>query len=86
VRPERVVQTPISENGFVGVVVGAAMTGMRPVAEIVFLDFLTLATDQKPVRVGERDVPIPSSGPLEQRVIPQLADIIEGCLESLQPV
>jgi len=44
--PNRVVRTPISENGFVGVAVGAAMTGMRPVAEIMFMDFMTLAMDQ----------------------------------------
>ena len=44
--PERVVRTPISENGFVGVAVGAAMTGLRPVAEIMFMDFMTLAMDQ----------------------------------------
>jgi pyruvate/2-oxoglutarate/acetoin dehydrogenase E1 component len=37
------------------------------------------------VRVAARDVPIPSSGPLEQRVIPQLADIVDGCLNSLSP-
>jgi pyruvate/2-oxoglutarate/acetoin dehydrogenase E1 component len=43
---DRVVRTPISENGFVGVAVGAAMTGMRPVAEIMFMDFMTLAMDQ----------------------------------------
>ncbi len=43
---ERVRNTPISENGFVGVAVGAAMTGLRPVAEIMFMDFLTLAMDQ----------------------------------------
>lgn len=43
---ERVIRTPISENGFVGVAVGAAMTGMRPVAEIMFMDFMTLAMDQ----------------------------------------
>src|SRR5688500_4211212 len=43
---ERVLQTPISENGFVGVAVGAAMTGMRPVVEIMFMDFITLAMDQ----------------------------------------
>jgi pyruvate/2-oxoglutarate/acetoin dehydrogenase E1 component len=36
------------------------------------------------VRVAARDVPVPSSGPLEQRVIPQLADIVEGCLNCLQ--
>lgn len=43
---ERVIQTPISENGFVGVAVGAAMTGMRPVVEIMFMDFIALAMDQ----------------------------------------
>jgi pyruvate/2-oxoglutarate/acetoin dehydrogenase E1 component len=35
------------------------------------------------VRVAARDVPIPSSGPLEQHVVPQVADIIQGCLSSL---
>jgi len=43
---QRVRNTPISENGFVGVAVGAAMTGLRPVAELMFMDFLTLAMDQ----------------------------------------
>ncbi|MEA3399805.1 MAG: alpha-ketoacid dehydrogenase subunit beta [Armatimonadota bacterium] len=43
---ERVRNTPISENGFVGVGVGAAMTGLRPVAELMFMDFLALAMDQ----------------------------------------
>lgn len=43
---DRVRNTPISENGFVGVAVGAAMTGLRPVAELMFMDFLTLAMDQ----------------------------------------
>jgi pyruvate/2-oxoglutarate/acetoin dehydrogenase E1 component len=42
----RVIETPISENGFVGVAVGAAMTGLRPVVEIMFMDFITLAMDQ----------------------------------------
>jgi len=44
--PERVRNTPISENSFVGVAVGAAMMGMRPVVEIMFMDFITLAVDQ----------------------------------------
>ncbi len=44
--PQRVIDTPISEAGFVGIAVGAAMTGMRPVADIMFGDFLTLAMDQ----------------------------------------
>jgi pyruvate dehydrogenase E1 component beta subunit len=44
--PERVLNTPIAEGGFVGVAVGAAMTGLRPVVEIMFMDFITLALDQ----------------------------------------
>jgi len=44
--PERVINTPISENSFVGVAVGAALTGLRPVVEIMFMDFITLAMDQ----------------------------------------
>ncbi|HKJ88678.1 MAG TPA: alpha-ketoacid dehydrogenase subunit beta, partial [Gammaproteobacteria bacterium] len=44
--PERVISTPISEGGFTGVGVGLAMTGYRPVIEIMFMDFLTLAMDQ----------------------------------------
>jgi pyruvate dehydrogenase E1 component beta subunit len=44
--PERVWDTPISEGGFVGIAVGAAMTGLRPVVEILFSDFSTLASDQ----------------------------------------
>ena len=43
---DRVIDTPISEPGFSGIGVGAAMTGMRPVVDIMFGDFLTLAMDQ----------------------------------------
>src|SRR5881628_364859 len=43
---ERVLDTPISEAGFTGIAVGAAMTGMRPVVDIMFGDFVTLAMDQ----------------------------------------
>jgi pyruvate dehydrogenase E1 component beta subunit len=43
---ERVVDSPISEPGISGLGVGAAMTGMRPVVDIMFGDFLTLAMDQ----------------------------------------
>ena len=43
---ERVVDTPISEAGFTGLAVGAAMTGMRPVVDIMFGDFITLTMDQ----------------------------------------
>src|SRR6202521_719696 len=44
--PDRVIDTPISEAGFTGIGVGAAMTGMRPVVDIMFGDFLFLALDQ----------------------------------------
>jgi pyruvate dehydrogenase E1 component beta subunit len=44
--PDRVMDTPIAEAGIVGLAVGAAMTGMRPVVEIMFSDFITLASDQ----------------------------------------
>ena len=43
---ERVMDTPISEAGFTGIGVGAAMTGMRPVVDIMFGDFLGLIMDQ----------------------------------------
>jgi 2-oxoisovalerate dehydrogenase E1 component len=43
---DRVIQTPISENGFVGVAIGAALNGLRPVVEIMFMDFIALAVDQ----------------------------------------
>ena len=44
--PERVRNTPISENTIVGAATGAALVGMRPVAEIMFVDFSGLAMDQ----------------------------------------
>jgi len=44
--PQRVINTPISEAGFTGLGVGAAMTGMRPVVDIMFGDFITLTMDQ----------------------------------------
>jgi pyruvate dehydrogenase E1 component beta subunit len=44
--PERVLDTPISEAGFTGIGVGAAMTGMRPVIDLMFGDFMTLVMDQ----------------------------------------
>jgi pyruvate dehydrogenase E1 component beta subunit len=44
--PRRVMDTPISEAGFTAIAVGAAMTGMRPVVDIMFGDFITLTLDQ----------------------------------------
>lgn len=43
---DRVMDTPISEPGFMGLAVGAAMTGMRPVVDLMFGDFLFLVMDQ----------------------------------------
>ncbi|MDD9948425.1 MAG: alpha-ketoacid dehydrogenase subunit beta, partial [candidate division Zixibacteria bacterium] len=42
----RVRDTPISEAGIMGAGVGAALTGMRPIVEIMFGDFITIAMDQ----------------------------------------
>lgn len=44
--PDRIIDSPISEPGITGLGVGAAMTGMRPVVDLMFGDFLTLAMDQ----------------------------------------
>ena len=44
--PERVLETPISEEGIAGAATGAALMGMRPIMEIMFMDFVTLALDQ----------------------------------------
>lgn len=44
--PERVIDTPISEAAIVGTAVGAAMTGLRPVAELMYVDFIGMTMDQ----------------------------------------
>lgn len=43
--PKRVVETPISEQAIVGAAAGAAMVGMRPIAEMMFMDFIMLAME-----------------------------------------
>ncbi len=43
---ERILDTPITELGLTGAAVGAALIGMRPIAEIMFMDFTTLASEQ----------------------------------------
>lgn len=43
--PDRVIDTPISETGFVGTAVGSAVTGMRPIVEIMFSDFMAVCWD-----------------------------------------
>ena len=44
--PDRMIDTPIAELGFFGIAVGAAMMGMRPIADVQYGDFLFLASDQ----------------------------------------
>jgi pyruvate/2-oxoglutarate/acetoin dehydrogenase E1 component len=44
--PERVIDMPVSEAGYVGAAVGAAATGIRPVVELQFSDWITIASDQ----------------------------------------
>ncbi len=44
--PDRVVNTPISEIAIIGAGIGAALTGYRPISELMFIDFATLAMDQ----------------------------------------
>jgi pyruvate/2-oxoglutarate/acetoin dehydrogenase E1 component len=43
---ERIIDTPIAEPGFMGIAVGAAMTGSRPIVDLMFGDFLYLVMDQ----------------------------------------
>lgn len=43
--PERIIDTPLSESAIVGAAVGASLMGMRPVAEVMFADFTTIAMD-----------------------------------------
>jgi len=64
--PKRIRQTPISEAGIVGTALGAALCGMRPVAEVMYVDFITCAMDEvvnqmAKVRYmfgGQTDVPV----------------------------
>ena len=44
--PKRLIDTPISEAAIIGTAVGAAMTGLRPVAELMYVDFLGMTMDQ----------------------------------------
>lgn len=44
--PERIRNTPISESAIIGAAVGSSISGMRPVAEIMYIDFITIAMDQ----------------------------------------
>ena len=51
--PERLIGTPICENGFTGLALGAALNGMRPVVEIMYPDFALCAADQLFNQIGK---------------------------------
>jgi len=51
--PERLINTPISETGFIGMAGGAASVGMRPVVEVMFPDFALMASDQLFNQIGK---------------------------------
>src|SRR5712692_1178851 len=65
--PDRVIDTPISEAGFTGIALGAAMTGLRPVVDIMFGDFLTLVMDQLCNQAAK--VPYMSGGKLKAPLV-----------------
>ena len=71
--PRRVRDTPISEQAILGAAMGAAMTGLRPIAEIMFSDFLAVCFDyvanrnvEAPIHV-ERPARLPAGDPHGQR-------------------
>lgn len=51
--PERMINTPISENGLTGVALGAAIMGLRPIADVQYADFLFCAMDQMANQVAK---------------------------------
>jgi pyruvate/2-oxoglutarate/acetoin dehydrogenase E1 component len=65
--PKRVLDTPISEMGFVGAAVGAAMTGLRPIVEIMFMDFVGVCMD--PILNQAAKLRYMSAGALEIPVV-----------------
>ncbi len=45
-RPDRLLDTPLTESAFIGAAIGAAACGLRPVAELMFIDFMGVCFDQ----------------------------------------
>jgi pyruvate/2-oxoglutarate/acetoin dehydrogenase E1 component len=64
---ERVIDTPISEMGYVGAAVGAAMTGLRPIVEIMFMDFVGVCLD--PILNQAAKLPYMTAGALQCPVV-----------------
>jgi pyruvate/2-oxoglutarate/acetoin dehydrogenase E1 component len=65
--PERVIDTPISEMGYVGAAVGAAMTGLRPIVEIMFMDFVGVCLD--PILNQAAKLPYMTAGALQCPIV-----------------
>jgi pyruvate/2-oxoglutarate/acetoin dehydrogenase E1 component len=65
--PERVLDMPISEMGYVGAAVGAAMTGLRPIVEIMFMDFVGVCLD--PIINQAAKLPYMTSGALTVPIV-----------------
>jgi pyruvate/2-oxoglutarate/acetoin dehydrogenase E1 component len=65
--PERVLDTPISEMGYVGAAVGAAMTGLRPIVEIMFMDFIGVCLD--PILNQAAKLPYMTAGALQCPIV-----------------
>jgi pyruvate/2-oxoglutarate/acetoin dehydrogenase E1 component len=65
--PDRVIDTPISEMGYVGAAVGAAMTGLRPIVEIMFMDFLGVCLD--PIMNQAAKLPYMTAGALSVPIV-----------------
>jgi acetoin:2,6-dichlorophenolindophenol oxidoreductase subunit beta len=65
--PDRVLDTPISEMGYVGAAVGAAMTGLRPIVEIMFMDFVSVCLD--PIINQAAKLPYMTAGALSVPVV-----------------
>jgi len=65
--PRRVLDTPISEMGYVGAAVGAAMTGLRPIVEIMFMDFVTVCLD--PIINQAAKLPYMTAGQLSVPIV-----------------
>lgn len=90
--PKRIIDTPISENGFAGLAIGAAMTGLRPVVEFMSFNFSFVAADQiisNAVKIhymsgGRYSVPIVFRGP--NGAAAQVSSQHSHCVESLYGV
>ena len=90
--PERVRDTPISEQAIVGAAMGAAMTGLRPVAELMFADFVSVCHDVIANQIAKArymtngQVTLPLRGPFRQRrraplrrsAFPERGELVDG--------